>query len=236
MPQDPSAGDHIRPGCAGRGTPGCALSRRPSSEPDDRPGLIENDDQQDAKDDKRPCRHCAVAWSCVDMVDVEIARDVSSVDDAGPFGVSSSQDSGLDATGEPRLTKQITHDLGMFGPDVRQLPHPSSELVACLVNMAALDRRVEPWSQHSSGAGPRRRAGWYSRRCSRRARCCATASRMTIVSRCGDFRVTTSIVRAPGRSSCRSPESPGAFSSPNANRRWRTAGLHEFVRCPLNSE
>jgi hypothetical protein len=60
-------------------------------------------------------------------MDVDVPRDVASVDDAGPFGISSWQNPGRDATGESRLTKQITHDLGMFGPDVRQLPPPFPE-------------------------------------------------------------------------------------------------------------
>ena len=29
---------------------------------------------------------------------------------------------------------------------------------------------------------------------------------------------------------------PGSILLPDTNRRWRAAGLHEFVRCPLNSE
>ena len=55
-----------------------------------------------------------------------------------PFGVSSWQDPGLDATGEPSLTKQITHNLRLFRPDVGQLPHPV--LSSVLVHQACSPR------------------------------------------------------------------------------------------------
>ena len=93
-----------RAGC-GRGS---ALEARlppgpasPSSQPDDRPGLTQNDDQQEAENGQRPRRRGAVARNCVELMDVDVPRDVASVDDAGPFGISSWQDPGLDAQVNP---------------------------------------------------------------------------------------------------------------------------------------
>jgi hypothetical protein len=112
--------------------------------------LTQNDDQQDSEDDKRPGRRGALAWSGVDIVDVDIPRDVSSVNDAGPFGVSSWQDPGLDTTGESRLEKQSTHDLGLFCPDVGQLSHPFLSSMPVHPSMLTLDWAPDRGGHHVS--------------------------------------------------------------------------------------
>ena len=71
---------------------------------------------------RRPNANAAIpgAQNRVGLVNIDVACDVPAIDDAGPIGVPSFQDPGLNPTGDSRLPKQVAHDLRMLCRNVGQ--------------------------------------------------------------------------------------------------------------------